>query len=482
MTLTLVVSSLLVGGVRLVVADRSTDDPARPRAGRRREPARPRRCDYADEQLTVYGQPFEPDAAGAPSQDIVTYLGRRRLAGRPAGRWWSLRPTTSSRASSRRTSRQVDTQPLITARPAPQVAATASRPPQIRTADARRRADRNTWSYGSPVQHQRSARSSSTTSSPLATEDAAANQIRHHRAGHRRRPGASCSGCSPRLVTRLVVDPGPGGRPHRPAALRRPARPADGGHRRGRPGAARRVVQPDGRQPAAADRAAGGDVPAAAAVHLRRLARAAHAADHGPDGRRPDLRRARASSTRRWPAAPSCCRPSWTGSRACSPTCWRSAGSTPASPMLDAEPTDLVPIVRPGGRAAAPAWPSGSACRSSVDVPADPVIAEVDPRRVERILRNLVGNAVEHGEGRPVVVTLAVRRARRSRSPSATTASGSSRARRSWSSTGSGGPTRRGPGRPAAPGSACRSASRTPGCTAAGWRRGARPARAPSSG
>jgi two-component system sensor histidine kinase MtrB len=39
--------------------------------------------------------------------------------------------------------------------------------------------------------------------------------------------------------------------------------------------------------------------------------------------------------------------------------------------------------------------------------PAEPVIAEVDARRVERILRNLVGNAVEHGAGRPVEVTLA---------------------------------------------------------------------------
>ncbi len=35
------------------------------------------------------------------------------------------------------------------------------------------------------------------------------------------------------------------------------------------------------------------------------------------------------------------------------------------------------------------------------------MIAEVDPRRVERILRNLVGNAIEHGERRPVEVTLA---------------------------------------------------------------------------
>ncbi|HSU12009.1 MAG TPA: MtrAB system histidine kinase MtrB, partial [Pseudonocardia sp.] len=35
------------------------------------------------------------------------------------------------------------------------------------------------------------------------------------------------------------------------------------------------------------------------------------------------------------------------------------------------------------------------------------VYAEVDPRRVERILRNLVANAVDHGEGRPVDITLA---------------------------------------------------------------------------
>jgi two-component system sensor histidine kinase MtrB len=35
------------------------------------------------------------------------------------------------------------------------------------------------------------------------------------------------------------------------------------------------------------------------------------------------------------------------------------------------------------------------------------VYAEVDPRRVERIIRNLVANAVDHGEGCPVDVTLA---------------------------------------------------------------------------
>jgi two-component system, OmpR family, sensor histidine kinase MtrB len=38
------------------------------------------------------------------------------------------------------------------------------------------------------------------------------------------------------------------------------------------------------------------------------------------------------------------------------------------------------------------------------------VIADVDARRVERILRNLVGNAIEHGAGKPVEVTLAANR------------------------------------------------------------------------
>jgi two-component system sensor histidine kinase MtrB len=42
-----------------------------------------------------------------------------------------------------------------------------------------------------------------------------------------------------------------------------------------------------------------------------------------------------------------------------------------------------------------------------LDTPDAPVIAEIDVRRVERVLRNLVGNAVEHGEGRPVQLTLA---------------------------------------------------------------------------
>ena len=73
---------------------------------------------------------------------------------------------------------------------------------------------------------------------------------------------------------------------------------------------------------------------------------------------------------------------------------------------LDAEHTDLVPIVeRVADRL------TGLAERVGVTIelrlPDTPVIAEVDPRRVERVLRNLVGNAVEHGERRPVEVTMA---------------------------------------------------------------------------
>lgn len=49
-------------------------------------------------------------------------------------------------------------------------------------------------------------------------------------------------------------------------------------------------------------------------------------------------------------------------------------------------------------------------CELVVNRPDEQVIAEVDARRVERVLRNLVGNAIEHGAGRPVEITLAANR------------------------------------------------------------------------
>jgi len=42
------------------------------------------------------------------------------------------------------------------------------------------------------------------------------------------------------------------------------------------------------------------------------------------------------------------------------------------------------------------------------DMPAEEVIAEVDPRRVERILRNLIANAIDHAEHKPVRIRMGV--------------------------------------------------------------------------
>ncbi|MFJ4406598.1 MULTISPECIES: MtrAB system histidine kinase MtrB [unclassified Streptomyces] len=73
---------------------------------------------------------------------------------------------------------------------------------------------------------------------------------------------------------------------------------------------------------------------------------------------------------------------------------------------LAAEPIDLREVVRRVVDAAEPlAERKGSHVAIRGD--AQPVIAEVDPRRVERVLRNLVVNAIEHGDGRDVVVRLA---------------------------------------------------------------------------
>nr|WP_223244988.1 MtrAB system histidine kinase MtrB [Streptomyces sp. CBMA156] len=73
--------------------------------------------------------------------------------------------------------------------------------------------------------------------------------------------------------------------------------------------------------------------------------------------------------------------------------------------ILDAEPVDLREIV---ARVLEAADPLAQAKGSAVVIRGDgePVLAEVDSRRIERILRNLVVNALEHGEGREVVVRL----------------------------------------------------------------------------
>ncbi|MFF4766912.1 MtrAB system histidine kinase MtrB [Streptomyces sp. NPDC001255] len=72
---------------------------------------------------------------------------------------------------------------------------------------------------------------------------------------------------------------------------------------------------------------------------------------------------------------------------------------------LDADAVDLRLVVR---RVVDGALPLADRKGSRVLVVGDeqPVVAEADVRRVERVLRNLVVNAVEHGEGRDVVVRL----------------------------------------------------------------------------
>ncbi|MFH8499990.1 MtrAB system histidine kinase MtrB [Streptomyces coeruleorubidus] len=73
---------------------------------------------------------------------------------------------------------------------------------------------------------------------------------------------------------------------------------------------------------------------------------------------------------------------------------------------LEAEPIDLRDVVR---RVVSGAEPLAERKGTQIRVLGDqqPVVAEADARRVERVLRNLVVNAVEHGEGRDVVVKLA---------------------------------------------------------------------------
>ncbi|SDP44114.1 two-component system, OmpR family, sensor histidine kinase MtrB [Streptomyces sp. cf386] len=73
---------------------------------------------------------------------------------------------------------------------------------------------------------------------------------------------------------------------------------------------------------------------------------------------------------------------------------------------LEAEPIDLREVVR---RVVSGAEPLAERKGTQIRILGDqqPIVAEADARRVERVLRNLVVNAVEHGEGRDVVVKLA---------------------------------------------------------------------------
>ncbi|RAY14503.1 two-component sensor histidine kinase [Actinomadura craniellae] len=73
---------------------------------------------------------------------------------------------------------------------------------------------------------------------------------------------------------------------------------------------------------------------------------------------------------------------------------------------LDAESVDVRDLVlRAVGDTEGLAERKGS--KLVLQLPGEPVMAEVDRKRIERIVRNLLVNAVEHGEGQDIVVTMA---------------------------------------------------------------------------
>ncbi|MDP9862747.1 MULTISPECIES: MtrAB system histidine kinase MtrB [Streptosporangium] len=72
---------------------------------------------------------------------------------------------------------------------------------------------------------------------------------------------------------------------------------------------------------------------------------------------------------------------------------------------LDVDPVDVRDVVL---RAVADseALAERHSTRFDLRLPSEPCMAEMDSRRVERILRNLLFNAIEHGEGRDIIVSV----------------------------------------------------------------------------
>jgi two-component system sensor histidine kinase MtrB len=73
---------------------------------------------------------------------------------------------------------------------------------------------------------------------------------------------------------------------------------------------------------------------------------------------------------------------------------------------LVAEHVDVRPIAVHAAQAVA-AIARNAGSEIILDLPEDEATAEVDARRIERVLRNLLANAVDHGEGRPVRLRMA---------------------------------------------------------------------------
>lgn len=74
--------------------------------------------------------------------------------------------------------------------------------------------------------------------------------------------------------------------------------------------------------------------------------------------------------------------------------------------VLDAEPTDILQLV---ANVVEDAGPVAAEYGSEVTINSreESIVVEMDDRRIERILRNLVLNALEHSEGKPVSISVA---------------------------------------------------------------------------
>jgi two-component system sensor histidine kinase MtrB len=73
---------------------------------------------------------------------------------------------------------------------------------------------------------------------------------------------------------------------------------------------------------------------------------------------------------------------------------------------LETESVDVREVVRSAVAAARPLAQSRG-CEFVERFSEQPAVAACDPRRIERIVRNLLSNAIEHGEGKPIEVAVA---------------------------------------------------------------------------
>ena len=138
--------------------------------------------------------------------------------------------------------------------------------------------------------------------------------------------------------------------------------------------------------------------------------------------------------------------------------------------QLETESTDLRVVVGAAVEAARP-LARARGCEIVELFPDQPCVAACDPRRIERIVRNLLSNAIEHGEGHPSRCELPSEPPVR-QYPCATSVVALMTMTWTGCSTGSGAPTPPGCEIWAAPVSGCPSRWRTLACTAGGWRSG----------